>query len=192
MTVDKKLLKRLINADETAFKQIFDLYVPKVYQFIYDYIKERTEAEDLTQMVFIKIWEYRGNIDIDKSFEGYIFTIAHRNVLDHIKKKATRERQITSPLSEGVQLISTLTAEDFIIKHQFDSVYYRAIESLPSKRKEIFILSRHNGMSNSEIAKQLDLSIKTVENQMTAAIASLKEFFKLSELGLIPFFYFFF
>ena len=128
----------------------------------------------------------------DKSFEGYIFTIAHRNVLDHIKKKATRERQITSPLSEGVQLISTLTAEDFIIKHQFDSVYYRAIESLPSKRKEIFILSRHNGMSNSEIAKQLDLSIKTVENQMTAAIASLKEFFKLSELGLIPFFYFFF
>ena len=192
MKVEKSLLTRLINADEDAFRQIFDLYVHQVYQFIFDYVKEKTESEDLTQMVFIKIWEYKCNINIDKSFEGYLFTIAHRNVLDHIKKKATRERKITSHLSENEQIISSLTSEDFINKHNFNSVYHKAIESLPLKRKEIFILSRHHGLSNKEIASQLDLSIKTVENQMTSALSALKVFFQLSELGFIPILYFFF
>jgi RNA polymerase sigma-70 factor (ECF subfamily) len=185
------LLKRLINADENAFREIFDLYVHKIYQFVYGYVKEKSESEDITQMVFLKIWENKTTINLNKSFSGFIFTIAYHSIMDYFRKNAARFQQYPISVSTEETFVSHLTAEDSINKHQFDSFYERALQTLPPKRKEIFILSRHNGLSNKQIASHLGLSIKTVENQMTAALFSLKEFLKISELSLIPLFFLF-
>ena len=186
MPTEKDLLIRLMGADEEAFRHIFDRYVHKVYQFVYGYIKEKTEAEDITQMVFIKIWENKTTINLNKSFSGFIFTIAYHSVMDYFRQNASRFHPHTISAFSEETLVSNFTAEDSINKHQFDSVYDQALHSLPPKRKEIFLLSRHQGLSNKEIAAHLGLSVKTVENQMTAALFSLKEFLKLSELGIIP------
>lgn len=182
MLVEKDLLARLKNADETAYRQIFEMYVKKVYQFVFGYIKEKTESEDITQNVFIRIWEKRLSIDIDKSFNGFIFTIAYRLIIDHFRKNSANTYKTTFIGLAEESVKSLLHSDDLLKQHHLDSLYEKALQSLPPKRKEIFLLSRHNGLANKQIAEQLGLSVKTVENQMTAALASLRDFFSGSDL----------
>ncbi len=161
------------------------MYVKKVYNFIFNYIKNKSDTEDLTQNVFLKIWEKRATLDLDKSFDSYVFTIAYHMVVDYFRKT---NNSILSSLSEDIDIkapISVLSAEDSLNKHQIDSLYQAALDLLPPKRKEIFLLSRHQGLTNKQIADYLHISVKTVENQMTAALKSLKEFFDNNELLFI-------
>jgi RNA polymerase sigma-70 factor (ECF subfamily) len=192
MNIEKDLLVRLINADEDAFREIFDCYFKKVHRFVYSYIKETTQAEDLTQNIFLKLWEKRAGIDIDKSFDGYLFTIAYRTVMDHFRQT---ERQILSAASDAFlkeAIASSHSSDELLNRHQLESLYEKALQTIPQKRKEIFLLSRHNGLSNKQIAERLHISVKTVENQMTAALSKLREFFAHSDLGSAVFFYYFF
>lgn len=181
--LDKKLLHELICADEGAFRQVFERYGRKVYHFIFNHVKLASEAEDITQNVFLKIWEKRKLIDPEKSFDGFLFTIAYRAVIDHYRSHKKHFQQ-----SFPVELItnsmaSSVHADQLLNQHQLESLYHRALQSLPPKRKEIFMLSRHSGLSNKQIAVQLGISIKTVEGQMTAALSFLREFFTQSDLG---------
>ena len=187
MMVEKDLLARLKNADEEAFTQIFEMYVKKVYQFVLSYNKEKTEAEDITQNVFIKIWEKKLSINIDKSFEGFIFTIAYRLVIDYFRKNSVHFHRTTIIGLAEESIASQVNSDDLLKRHNLESLYEKALQSLTAKRKEIFLLSRHNGLSNKQIAEQLGISIKTVENQMTAALSSLKAFFSASDLIAIIF-----
>jgi RNA polymerase sigma-70 factor (ECF subfamily) len=187
MIVEKDLLARLKNADEEAFTQIFEMYVKKVYQFVLSYNKEKTEAEDITQNVFIKIWEKKLLINIDKSFEGFIFTIAYRLVIDYFRKNSVHFHRTTIIRLAEESIASQVNSDDLLKRHSLESLYEKALQSLTAKRKEIFLLSRHNGLSNKQIAEQLGISIKTVENQMTAALSSLKAFFSASDLIAIIF-----
>ena len=187
MIVEKDLLARLKNADEEAFTQIFEMYVKKVYQFVLSYNKEKTEAEDITQNVFIKIWEKKLLINIDKSFEGFIFTIAYRLVIDYFRKNSSHFHRTTIIGLAEESIASRVNSDDLLKRHNLESLYEKALQSLTAKRKEIFLLSRHNGLSNKQIAEQLGISIKTVENQMTAALSSLKAFFSASDLIAIIF-----
>jgi len=184
MTEENDLLLRISNDDEAAFMSFFDLYFKKVYKFIFKFIKEKTESEDLTQIVFIKIWEKRFFLQEVKSINGYVFSIAHRIVIDHFRLSRTKNNNITSSLSYDESSETKLTSEDLLRKHEFEKVYNNALDSLPPKRKEIFILSRHEGLTNNQIALKLGISVKTVENQMTSALSFLKECFKQSDFIL--------
>ena len=185
MIDEKDLLERLKKDDEEAFRQIFDHYIKKVYQFIYGYLKDTVEAEDVTQMVFQKIWEKRAMIDTTKSFGGFLFTIAYRSVIDHIRKEATKKHWTKMGIVDNPETISYLTSDSLSNNHHLESLYQKALNALSQKRKEVFVLSRHEGMSNKQIAEKLQLSEKTVENHMTAALASLRAFFKAAEMVLI-------
>ena len=185
MIDERDLLERMKKGDEEAFRQIFDYYIRKVYQFVYGYLKETTEAEDVTQNVFQKIWEKRAIIDTNKSFGGFLFTIAYRSVIDHIRKEASQKKWAKYGVVYTDETVSYLTADSLADKHQLESLYQKAVNALSQKRKEVFILSRHEGMTNKSIATKLQISEKTVENHMTAALSSLKAFFDSSEMILI-------
>lgn len=179
----KELLLRLKNADQEAFRQVFDIYVKKIYNFVFSHIKEKTEAEDITQNIFIKIWEKKEYIDPDRSFEGLLFTIAHRMLLDYFRSPASRFSIVSvDPITEQAKL-SPIQSDDLVHRRQLESLYNKALQRLPAKRKEIFLLSRHQGLSNKQIAEKLGISIKTVENQMTAALGFLRDFFNRTETG---------
>jgi RNA polymerase sigma-70 factor (ECF subfamily) len=183
-----ELLARISNNDEIAFMTFFDLYYKKVYLFIFKFIKEKTESEDLAQIVFIKIWEKRIYLQEVKSINGYVFSIAHRIVIDHYRLSKTKNNNLTSNLPYDETSATTLTSEDLLRKHEFETIYNHALDSLPPKRKEIFILSRHEGLTNKQIADKMCISVKTVENQMTSALYFLKDCFKQSDFFLFIFF----
>ena len=183
MIHEKDLIIGLIHGDAQSFRQLYELYVKKIYHFIYNYVKEKSEAEDIVQNVFIKIWEKRNVIDKEKSFEGFVFTIAYRAIIDRFRQNASKpyfnKREILD-----FQAPSSVYSDDLLNQHEIESLYNKSLQILPPKRKEIFLLSRHNGLTNKQIAEKLGISVKTVENQMTAALSSLKAYFSNAELDI--------
>ena len=184
MLTERELLARIKMADQDAFRQVFNAYVHKVYQFVVGYVKDRADAEDVVQQVFQKLWTSRELIDIDKSFSGFLFTIAYRKTIDHIRQNKSRKQGIVR-FMHLEEPASDNNAEYLLTHHQLDVDYQQAINALTPKRKEIFLLSRHEGLSNKQIAERLQLSVKTVENHMTAALYTLRTQLKKAEIGIV-------
>jgi RNA polymerase sigma-70 factor (ECF subfamily) len=181
LPLEKDLLLRIIGGDELAFKQFFEYYVKKVYQFTLGYVKHSAEAQDITQTVFIKIWEKRSYIDSSQSIDGFVFTIAYRAIIDAYRASNSKfSEKNRRELSDN--MASSNRSDDLLHAHHLESLYEQSLRNLPPKRKEIFILSRHFGLSNREIGERLGISVKTVENQMTAALATLRRFFLNSDV----------
>jgi RNA polymerase sigma-70 factor (ECF subfamily) len=191
MVDEKELVTKLVQGNEQSFREIYDFYVRKVYRFVYSYVRERSEAEDITQNVFMRIWERRFLLDAEKSFAGLIFTISHRAVMDYFRRQSAKSL-LDMQHTCDVDIPSSATPADWVYARQLESLYEKALQSLPAKRKEIFLLSRHNGLTNKQIAERLGISVKTVENQMTAALSSLKTSLLGSELAVIAVSFLFF
>ena len=167
--------------DETAFESIYWKYNSYVFNFINSLLYDRVLSEDITQSVFMKIWERRESIDPDKGFDAYLFTIARNMVY-----KETENRLLSE--SAFYALSQQQTNEDFLMEEKIDADSLRLyidnlIEQLPLSRKEIFKLSRREHLSNKEIATRLSISEKTVETQLYRSLRFLKE--KLSNDHLL-------
>jgi RNA polymerase sigma-70 factor (ECF subfamily) len=177
LNTDEKVLLMLIKqSDHVAYKQVFDLYVVKVYNYIYGYIRNKQHAEDLAQDVFRKLWEKRLQLDKDKSLSGFIFTLCYHQVVDHFRTNKNFQLIFSNNVDANVQ--DPTTADSHLQYGQLESLYQQAINMLPARKKEVYLLSRHEGLSNKEIARRMDVSVKTVENQMTAALHLIRNFFQ--------------
>lgn len=185
--IDKDLIIRFCNSDEAAFKLIFDRYVQKLYGYVNSYLRNKADADDLTQSIFLKIWERRAQVDPDKPFDPFLFTVAYRSIMDYYRSRSRAPRMLEVDPDNDFYTPSGDNAEYRIRQHEMESFYSRALAELPEKRRRIFELSRHQGLSNKEIAEELGISVKTVENQMTAALASLRAFFLEADFSVLLF-----
>lgn len=167
------LLRRLNEGDERAFDALFQHYSALVYRFAYGYLKARSDAEEIVQECFLKIWEKREQLRPDVPLKAYLFTTAHHGILNQLRRQQQRQRF----LSYSVALAPAQVSNEAEFS-ELESLYRAALEQLPPKRREIFILSRQQGLSYPEIAKQLNLSVKTVEAQMTHALKFLRGYFQ--------------
>jgi RNA polymerase sigma-70 factor (ECF subfamily) len=166
-------LRRLKQDDEQAFDALFGHYSALVYRFAYGYLKARTDAEEIVQECFLKIWERRQQLRDDMPLKAYLFTTAHNAILNLLRRRQQhlRFQAYTSSFEPGqVENEADYTA--------LETLYQAALEQLPPKRREIFMLSRQQGLSYPEIAAQLNLSVKTVEAQMTQALKFLRGYFQ--------------
>lgn len=175
INIDVELLNRLKHGDEAAFESVYRKYGSWVYNFIHSLLFDKDMAEDLTQTVFLKIWEKRETIDAELGLEAYLFAIS-RNL---VYKETEKRMQFVYPLDTSDNLVGDSYMEENIDADSLRSYINTLIDQLPPARKQIFILSRHNHLSNKEIAARLDLSEKTVENQITRALHYIKQ--KLSD-----------
>ncbi len=181
------IIHRLKQDDKTAVDDLFAFYYPRLYQFSKSILKMESEIEDVLQEVFLKIWLNRHKINHAETFNAYIYTITKHEVLNLIRSKLKdhnfREQLYLYAVAEEYQFQSKLEFEE--IKSGID----RIVSNLPEKRQQIFILSRTNGLSNKEIAQQLGISEKTVEDHITHAIRKIKS--SLKEMGILSLLYFY-
>ena len=152
-------------------------YNAKLYNFVYSILYDKSLAEDITQSAFLKIWERREDIDPDKSFSAYLYTIA-RNLVYKETKRLLQESSYV--LSSKERVGNNEEEADNRTVEKLDATFVESyiekiIEQLPSSRREIFILSRKEGLSNKEIAVKLTISEKTVETQIYRSLQFLKE-----------------
>lgn len=183
---DAEYVRALIKGDLNAFNQLFDKYNRKLFFFAKGYLQSAEDAEELVQEVFLKIWEGRSKLKDHLSFNAYLFTITYNAVLKHFRK-AGRERKHLEQAMLYNDIYHDETSTSIEYKELLE-ITNKAIAKLPEKRREVFKLSRMEGLSNSEIAEQLQISKKTVENQIYQSLQFLKEQLKDERLVLLLFF----
>jgi RNA polymerase sigma-70 factor (ECF subfamily) len=181
----KTIVKRLAGDDKKALDELYNYYYPRLYAFAKKFLKVEDDINDILQDVFVKLWENRKNIKNVETFNAWIFTITKNTVISYFREKIkltefeSRVREMAT--SEGYLTDTTAEYED--IKEKVGQL----IEQLPEKRKQIFKLSREQGLSNKEIATEMGISVKTVEDHMMHAIRFLKN--NLKTLDIITLLY---
>jgi len=166
------LVLSLTKGNLHAFSILFDRYGKRLFHFSNGYLKSVEDAEEIVQDVFLKIWNIRKELVVDKSFESYLFTIAKNAILNKIRKSKLEHAYLSYVKLHPDQNVSLDDELDF---SELDKAYKDAIERLSPRRKEIFLLSKEQHLPNSEIATKMNISIKTVENQMTSATSEIRK-----------------
>jgi len=164
------LLGKIKEKDEAAFKEFFFLFQPSIFYYLFKFVYNRATAEDLTQETFIKFWLNANRLDLTLSGKAYLYKIAHNLAINHTKrspKDATYEYEESQMNSHsGKANIDYL----FLLDD-----YQKAVSSLPERCRAVFTLCRFDGFEYSEIAEILDISLQTVKNQMSKALAVLRK-----------------
>lgn len=169
------VLARLKSNDRLALKELFQLHYVSVCKTIRRFIRDESLCEDLAQEVFLRFWEKRHQLEITSSLEGYLRRMAVNEALAHLRKKKYFEEEIT----DSTPMETDPGGENHLLQSELEANIRLAINTLPPKCKTVFQLSRFEEMTYQEIADQMGISIKTVENQMGKALKVLRE--KLSD-----------
>lgn len=164
------LLDLLSDNDETAFTEIYNRYWQKLFAIAYNRLKEAQEAEDIVHDVFASLWANRNKNQIE-SLDNYLAIAVKYMVLGKIKKKL-RERAYSGNSQQAP--VFELTVENSIHYKRILEIVKVEVEKLPEKCRLIFKYSRNDGMQVKQIAEELHISQKTVENQLNKAIKKLK------------------
>lgn len=154
------------------FDRIYVTYYSRMLRFAKEYVLFDEDAEDVVQDVFLLLWEKREVLDIQVSLVSYLFSLVKNRSLDYLRHKVVAEeyrQELTFKLSALEQLNYTFTSEEDI-----EQAVTKAIDKLPERCREIFLKSRIEGMKYREIADELDISMNTVENQMSIALKKLR------------------
>ncbi len=173
---DETLFAQMKMQDAKAFELLFKRHYKPLCRRVNTMLNDEEATEDVVQALFIKIWESRETIQTPDSVAAYLFTAARNRALNYIKSQARKS-------SNEVPLTNLHDEADNRMEEQMDAkelqkALYTAIDSLPEKRREVFVLSRFEGKSYKEIAEIMQISVKTVEAQMGKALSTLREFVK--------------
>jgi RNA polymerase sigma-70 factor (family 1) len=184
---DLELVPLIKKGIKTAYQELFERYAPRIYHFSLSYLKNEMEAEELVQDVFLKIWEKREKLDSTKNIKSFIFKIAINAIYDLIRRRniehAFQDFIRVQENSYSVDTWHTVIWEEMLMNLD------EFVKQMPEQRRKIFQMNREKGLSNDEIAKELNLSKRTVENQLYLAITFLKKHFNTNSLFTLLFFY---
>ena len=183
---DNQTIEQLRVGSKEAFRSLFETFGPKIHAFALSYLKNNADAEELLQEVFLKLWEVRASLDISKNIKSLLFKICINLIYDFIRRKNIEKAYLD--YSGNNQSYSDNTWEEVIYNDMLSSLNH-FVAGMPEQRQRIFRLSKEEGLSNDEIAEQLNLSRRTIENQLYRAVSFLKE--KLLT-GSLPVFLFYF
>lgn len=167
---DHQLWERLCADDQTALRALFDHHYPTVYHSILRIIAEENTTEDLAQEVFVRLWEKRHQLQISGSLGGYLRRMAINEALGYLRK----HKKYTTTEVQEQHRPSTSSGEEVYLNGELADQIHVAIDALPPRCKAVFVLSRFEEMSYKEIGEQLNISPKTVENQISKALKLLR------------------
>lgn len=171
---EKEELRSLKNASKEAFENLYFRYSSKLYNFVMKISNgDSYMAEELVQRTFIKVWENKSQINLDKSFISYLCTIAKNMLLNEYEHQTVQfvyQEYIKTKMTGADN-----TTEEQVDKNLLEEYIDQLTEQLPPRRREIFILSRKEGLPNKTISERLKISESTIETQLSKAIAFMKK-----------------
>jgi RNA polymerase sigma-70 factor (ECF subfamily) len=176
------LFKRIADGDETAFRQIFHHYNSKLLPVVLSLVRSETDAREVIQEVFIKIWLNRAALPEMANPGGWLYTVACNVAYDFLRSKATYQLKLRQ--------LSTVDL-DRGLEEQLDAKYTKAlideaVAQLPQRRRQVFQMARLEGYSRKEIAEKLDISENTVRNQLVEAVAFVQDYLERHASVYLP------
>ena len=166
-------LELLRNASKQSFEILYHRYSGTLYNFMMKVSKgDSYTAEELVQQTFIRVWENRENVNPEKSFISYLCTIAKNMLLNRYEHQTIQfiyEEYIKAKVIDNKNI-----TEEEVDRKLLEEYLDKLADKLPPKRKEIFVLSRKEGLSNKQIAQKLNISESTIETQLSKALSFMK------------------
>jgi RNA polymerase sigma-70 factor, ECF subfamily len=170
---ERDLLQLLHNGDSGAFERLFLEYSSKIFNFSKRLLNNTDDAREVVQQTFVAVWENHVNIDPSKSFSSYLYTCARNLIINSYKRKVYFRAYTEYILFKEKDFYFVTDSQ--VLYNELEANLHKIIEELPEKRKEIFLLSRNEGLSYKEIAERLCISESTVNTQITKAIGYIKK-----------------
>ncbi|SFO33622.1 RNA polymerase sigma-70 factor, ECF subfamily [Chitinophaga sp. YR627] len=162
-----------LKTDSALLEQYFLEYFEVLHSYAHTILKDNDEAKDAVQAVFIQLWQKRESLQIRQSVRAYLYAATHNHCLNHIKSRKIRRKHYDR-FASGASSISITDIEQQIVFADMKKEVLEAMKALPDKCREIFFKSRFEEKSYSEIATELQISVKTVEAQMGKALRTLR------------------
>lgn len=173
---DEDLIKAINKGDYVCYNKLFERYYTRLCQYVYSFLMDVNDAEDIVQELFLHLWKNRERINIKENVNGYLYRMAKHLSLNHLRTELRHQN-----LSGDIEPIS-LTYEDTRLEsEEFRKALFSCIDSLPSRSREVLLLHRVEGMKQKEIAEKLDISIKTIKNQIWISLQRLRRCLELKE-----------
>jgi len=165
------LIQCLKNGNEKAFSFLVDKYHHGLCVYVNSLVNDKDQAEDIVQNVFIRTWERRKNLNSNYTIKSFLFKSAHNEFIDQYRKR----KAVTALEKKYIEELDRLVERDDAFLEKLLIRVQREIQNLPPKCKEIFLMSKRDGLSNIEIAEYLNVSQKTIEYHMSKAFALLRQ-----------------
>ncbi len=173
---EKYCLEELSSGNKQAYEWLFVTWQPKLVSFLSSFLDDSELAYDYAQDVFFDVWKSRKKFSQVESFSAYLFQMARFKVYNHFDKVAVVSR-FKKELSEILPFDSS-SEEAELYASEMATMVWKAVRRLPKKRRNVFIMSRLLGCSNDQIAAELGISKRTVENHITNVLAALRKLTK--------------
>lgn len=185
---EKALLAEIAAGNEIAFRKLFDLYKVRFYSVALKMTRSDEVAEDIVQDVFMNIWNKRADLVNIENPSSYFFTAVYRRVYHHYRKIALEKKLLsaTPPVKESVN-----TTEEMVLAHESSGLISQAIDKLPPQQQLVFKLSKLEGLSREDVARQLHISPNTVKNHLADALKYIRTFLLNSTYTFLVLFWLF-
>ena len=169
---ESQLLERVRHSDREAFKALFEKYQPILFRSVLQSVLDPDTAHDIVQETFVRVWDHRASLQPHLPLLAYLFRISRNLVRDMAKHSSVRKRYE----AEMPETLHSDSPDESLQAGILEERLQEAVRNrLPEKCREIFLLSRVEGMSNAEISEHLGISVKTVENQITRGLKILRK-----------------
>ena len=169
---NNSLFRKIKDRDRAAFDILFRQYYTQLCRYSYSITLSEQDAEENVQDMFVYFWQKAPDLDIDISLKAYLYRATRNQTLNAIQKKQT-EMQYSSVYNEELELADSNQA---LSDEEINQLIKKGVATLPDRCREIFVLAKFEGLSYDEIADYLDISKKTIENQMGIALKKLREY----------------
>ncbi|MBX2899275.1 MAG: RNA polymerase sigma-70 factor [Cyclobacteriaceae bacterium] len=170
---EKQVLEKFRQGNQSSFEMIFRAYYQPLCRYAFTFLKDKEEAEEVVQAAFISVWEKRTLIQIETSLKAYLYRMVRNSCINVLKHEKVKQQHVAHQLYVGDTttdaVMHTLQAAELEVK------ITEAMQTLPDQCRLVFQLSRFEELKYQEIADQLKISIKTVENHMGKALKLMRE-----------------
>ena len=166
------LIQNLVNGNEKAYMFLLDTYHRRLNAYALTLVSDQDQAKDIVQNVFLKTWKSRKKLKTQFSIQSFLYKAVYNEFINSYQKNKAMmllQKKYLESLGEVVEETDTNLLEQMI------TVVNNEIQNLPPKCQKVFILSKKEGLTNIEISEYLNVSIKTVEAQITKAFSILRE-----------------
>ena len=173
-THEKELLARIAEGSEEAFRELFQTYRGKLYGYIYKMTESKEAAEDTVHDVFLKIWEGRENLTTVNNINSYIHRMAHNQAYSGFRRMA-KETLILAEIRQEMKQETGVEGEERVRHQEVRNLIRTLVDQLTPQQKQVFLLSREEGLRQDAIADKMNISVHTVKNHLAAAMRFLRD-----------------
>ena len=171
-TTDERLIEAIRRNDYVSYNKLFERYYGRLCQYVYSLLMDKSDTEDIVQELFLNIWKNRERIEIKENVGGYLYKMAKHLALNHLRSKVYLNNLAETPAQLSYDA-------DRVESEEIRIALYSCIDHLPGRCKEVLLLHRIKGLKQKEISEKLDVSIKTIKNQIWISLQKLRRCLEL-------------